>query len=349
MTVVIPCFNYGHLLPACVASVLEQPGVTPDVLIVDDASTDGSGDVAERLAGANSHVRVIRHRRNAGHIATYNDGLSTALGEYVVLLSADDLLAPGSLERATAVMEAHPEVGLVYGHAVQFTDAAPPARTEPTGWIIWSGRDWLAKRFHLGRNCIFSPEVVLRGSVQRQIGGYRPELPDTGDLEMWLRAASVADVAYVAGADQALYRVHAKNMHSTIFQNGTLAGMMVDLRERMHAFELAADYIGRIHPGGGRLLRSARRAIAVEALTLAIRSFHWGIADAWPVADLAAVAVEVDPEAPSLPQWRVLCLLRRIGAVRARRTRRNPLSQSHEVALKAQLAGRQWRWARTGL
>lgn len=349
VTVVIPCFNYGHLLPACVASVLEQPGVGLEVLIVDDASTDGSGEVADGLATADPRVRVIRHTRNTGHIATYNDGLGAAQGDYVVLLSADDLLTPGSLERATALLEAHPGVGFVYGHAIRFSDSPPRARTEPSAWVIWSGRDWLSKRFALARNCIYSPEVVMRTGVQHEIGGYRPELPDTGDLEMWLRAASVADVAYVAGVDQAFYRVHAKNMHSAIFQNGTAAGMAVDLRERMRAFEFAADYIGRDDAGSERLLSSARRAIATEALTLAIRSFHWGIAETWPVDDLAAVALEAYPQARDLVHWRALSLQRRIGAGRTRRIRRNPLSMSHEIALRAQGAARQWRWARAGL
>ncbi|WP_460807831.1 glycosyltransferase family 2 protein [Micromonospora zhanjiangensis] len=93
VSVVIPCYNYGHYLPECVHSVLSQSGVEVDVLIVDDASPDGSAEVARELS-ADPRVRLIAHRENRGHIATYNEGLAAVDGEYVVLLSADDLLSP---------------------------------------------------------------------------------------------------------------------------------------------------------------------------------------------------------------------------------------------------------------
>src|SRR5437660_6584650 len=71
VTVVVPCYNYGRYLPQCLASALDQPGVDVDVVLVDDASTDGSGDVAEELAAADSRITLVRHAVNAGHIATY--------------------------------------------------------------------------------------------------------------------------------------------------------------------------------------------------------------------------------------------------------------------------------------
>ena len=86
VTVVIPCYKYGHFLAGVVESVLSQPGVDADVIIVDDASPDESGAVADALAEADPRIRVIHHPENKRHIATYNDGLSAATGKYVVLL-----------------------------------------------------------------------------------------------------------------------------------------------------------------------------------------------------------------------------------------------------------------------
>src|SRR5689334_12258407 len=105
VTVVIPCYNYGHYVGTAVRSVLDQPGVDVDVILTDDASTDGSAEVVRELAAADPRVRAILHRRNFGHIATYNEGLEQATGDYVVLLSADDALTPGSLARAAALLE----------------------------------------------------------------------------------------------------------------------------------------------------------------------------------------------------------------------------------------------------
>ena len=140
VSVVVPCYNYGHLLPDCVRSVLTQQGVDVDVLIIDDASPDGSASVAVGLAQADRRVKVICHAVNQGHIATYNEGLALAAGDYVVLLSADDMLTPGALERATSVMERHPNVGLVYGHPLAFCS---PEEVKPSSkmrsFSIWPG------------------------------------------------------------------------------------------------------------------------------------------------------------------------------------------------------------------
>ena len=349
MTVVVPCYNYGHFLPRCVQAILEQPGVESEVLIVDDASTDGSDLVADRIAAEqNERVRVIHHARNRGHIATYNDGLAEATGDYVVLLSADDLLTPGALARATALMEAHPSVGFVYGHPVRFGETVPASgRTEATHWTIWPGEDWITARFSRGRNCILSPEVVMRTRVQQLIGGYNPELPHTGDLEMWVRAARVAGVGFVGGADQAWYREHTANMHKTAFEAGELSGIAVDLRQRARTFELLAANVIDDREDAELLLTAARRAIAIEALRLSVRPFYWGIADRWPVDELAALALEVYPDARCLPLWAALSLHRRIGS-RGRR-RRDPVSIGHELGVRARLSAREWRWARVGI
>lgn len=346
VSVVIPCYNYGHYLAECVGSVLGQEDVDVDVIVVDDASADGSGEVAEAIASASAgRVRVLRHERNRGHIATYNDGLAEVEGDYVTLLSADDLLSPGSLGRATALLEANPTVGLAYGRAVSFTDAPPTARTRATGWAIWTGRDWLAERYRQGRNPIRSPEVVLRADVQREIGGYRPGLPHSGDLEMWIRAAAVADVGYVGGADQAWYRVHEENMHSTAFRSGERDGMVTDMGERLRAFESATDSIAGRVAASDALMASARKALALEAITLALRAYYWGIAEEWPVEDLATFALGAYPEATRLPQWRALSSQRRgLG-----RSRRNPLSLGHEAVLRAKSVTRDWRLQRAGI
>ncbi|HEY5154997.1 MAG TPA: glycosyltransferase, partial [Acidimicrobiales bacterium] len=109
-SVVIPCFNYGRFLPSSVGSVLDQGDVEVEVIIVDDASTDGSLAVAEEMAAADPRIRVVAHRQNAGHVVTFNDGFEVATGEFIVRLDADDLLSVGSLARAAALFVAFPTV-----------------------------------------------------------------------------------------------------------------------------------------------------------------------------------------------------------------------------------------------
>jgi hypothetical protein len=294
VSVVIPCYNYGRYLPGAVASALEQPGVDVDVIIVDDASTDGSEDVALGLAAADPRVRAVIHETNMRHIATYNDGLSRAEGTYVVLLSADDLLAPGSLQRSTALMEAHPDVGLVYGYAPDFTDSPPRPRDEVRNWSVWPGRAWLRRICRRGTNIIVNPEAMLRASTLTEVGGYDPKLPHSADMDLWMRAALVANVGRVNGPDQAYYRVHGANMHLTDY-----AGLLTDMKERSRTFDqFFASADGSVR-GGEAMLASARRAIAYEAVRVA-RMTH---DDAAGAAALADFAVDCYPRIASTAIW----------------------------------------------
>jgi glycosyltransferase involved in cell wall biosynthesis len=318
VSVVIPCYSYGRYLPQCVNSALDQEGVDVDVLVIDDASPDGSAEAARQLTAADPRVRAICHAENRGHIATYNEGLAQATGDYVVLLSADDLLAPGCLARATSLMEEYPSVGLAYGFPVDFTGSSlPPARMTARSWIIWPGHDWLAHRCKLGQNIIRSPEVVLRTSVLRAIGGYRADLPHAADFELWMRTATVSDIGYVAGADQAYYRYHASNMHRSTFD------MVDDLAQRLASFDAVFSECSHRLADPISLQDTAHRALARRALNQAMRDIaHRALArntvsqkvrelsesavGGEETHDYTAFALKAWPDARKLPEWRAL-------------------------------------------
>jgi hypothetical protein len=341
VSVVVPCYNYGHYLPDCVDSILSQDGVAADIVIVDDASPDGSAEVARTMAAADERIQVICHETNKGHIATYNDGLSTIEGDYAVLLSADDVLTPGSLARAASLLEANPTVGMVYGHAVAFTNTyRPPVRTEPIGWTIWRGRDWLADRCRTGRNALRSPEAVMRTSVLREIGLYRPDLPHAGDFEMWMRAARASDIGHIAGVDQALYRVHDKNMHSATYATTQAKGTVFELEQRLASFEAVLDDSA----SDRELLAIARRSLARRALTEAIRAYHRGEADVWPVDELADFAGSLCPRSELRAQWAAL-ERRKTGAKRSFHPLYQPRERIHQVVVELD----RWRFRQAGI
>jgi hypothetical protein len=299
VSVVIPCYKYGRFLPDCVRGVLDQDGVDVRVLIIDDASPDDSAQVALALAAEDERVEARIHEVNQGHIATYNEGLlGWADGDYTVLISADDLMTPGSLARATAVMEADPGIGFVYGHAAWWRDDQPlPApRVQSTGVTVWRGLEWLGIMCRLGHNVISSPEVVVRTSVQQEIGGYKPELPHTGDAEMWMRFALHSDVAYIKGVDQAFYRIHANQM-----TNDRVA--YVDLEQRKAAYDALFDEYGDQIQNADRLRRRAGRMMAKEALWRACRAYERRRMDVTPIPELVGFAETAYPDTARLPEY----------------------------------------------
>lgn len=313
VSVVIPCYRYGHFLEQSVGSALtEQDGVDVKVLIIDDASPDDSAEAARKLAAGDSRVEVLVHERNKGHLATYNEGLlEWADGDYTVLLSADDRLTPGALVRAAALLDAHPNVGFVYGHPLRFQSdqPLPPARTEGRGWSVWPGRWWLERRFKAGHGCITSPEVVVRTDLQRKLGGYDPRLPHSGDIEMWMRFAAHADVGYLKGVDQAYYRVHSASMSQTDF-----SGQLDDLRQRKAAYDAVLEHAAELPSADrDRLAATVNRKLARQALWRAARAYDRGRTEQVPVEELVAFAAACHPAYQRLPEFAGLSVRRRVG------------------------------------
>ena len=301
VSVVIPCYNYGRFLPQAVASAVDQPGVDVEVLIVDDASTDGSDVVAHRLAEADGRVEVLAHERNAGHIRTYNDGLRRVRGDYVVLLSADDVLAPGALARAAALMESDPSVVLTYGYPMTFTEQPPADEvSRVTHWTVWEGEEWLRRICARGRNIIVNPEAMLRRTVMDELGGYEEDHPHAADMKLWMRAAARGRVGRVNGPVQAYYRTHTDNMHSTQF-----AGALTDLRESRRVFDSFFDE-GDVTSALAEKLRGiAVQALAHEALRRAATTQAAAAGGGGTSADdFARFAVECEPAIRGSARWR---------------------------------------------
>jgi glycosyltransferase involved in cell wall biosynthesis len=259
--------------------VLGQLGCEVRILIIDDASTDDSLASARLLAAEDNRIQVRMHEKNRGHIATYNEGIEWLSADYMLLLSSDDMLAPGALARAIALMEADQSIGFVYGTSVRFTEEANieaaaverMTRTDVAAPTIEVGITFIRRFCATPVNPIEAATAVVRTSLQKRVGGYRPELPHAGDMEMWLRLAAHAKVGFVPTV-QAFTRIHAKNMRHGYEANRKRE----DIRQRRLAFQtfFAAD--GRDFTERPTLEALAYRSLAEELLWDAARAFDEG-------------------------------------------------------------------------
>lgn len=114
ISVVIPAYNYAHLLPRALDSVLGQMTDDVELIVVDDGSRDNTAEVLADYAARHPQLRVIR-QANAGAAAARNHGIREARGRYALLLDADDELLPEALATLRAVVNAQPQVGMVLG------------------------------------------------------------------------------------------------------------------------------------------------------------------------------------------------------------------------------------------
>jgi hypothetical protein len=341
VTVLIPCYNYAHYLEQCVRSVLDQANVEVDVLIIDDASTDRSADVASAMARQDSRVRLVSLPRNIGMVPAVNYGLNRVIGDYFVKLDADDMLTPGSLQRSLSLFERYPNLGFVYGKPLHFTGDVPPkARVGKPQCTIWSGTHWLALRYQRAVNCISQPEAVIRTSALRQVGPYNTNLPHTSDLEMWLQLSAIAPVGRINRVDQGYYRVHSGSMQRTVN-----AGLLKDFVGRRDAFLNALSAVGDRTHFAPALEKTVRKELARQALDCCCRAFDRERVAAVPVLELAEFAFATFPASATLPEWKGLERRRRQGM----RSRWSPDSLIFSVMRRTREEVAHLRWVRTGV
>lgn len=314
VSIVIPCYRYGQYLHEAVSAALRQDGVDLEVIIVDDCSPDDSLQIAQDLATRDTRVQVISHETNKGANATFNDGIAASTGDYVLLISADDVIAPGALRRAVSLMEVHPEVSFVYGGVEIFQDTIPEPSPARETWSVWEGDEWIARMVEYAHNLIYSPEALVRGHLARALR-YDEAFPNSSDMLMWLRLASRGAVGRINGPAQALYRRHGENMHSAV-------NWATDVEIRTATFDAFFAQDGADLPDVAFLRERARHRLGATAMRLAItvRDTLKGAeppTDDWE--DLIQVALRLDPTLVTTPAWRRYQLSASGGAGRFRR------------------------------
>jgi glycosyltransferase involved in cell wall biosynthesis len=294
--VVIPCYRYAHFLSECVASVLSSSGTSARVLIIDDASPDDTAEVGAKLAQSDARVTFIRNQKNLGHIATYNKGIEWASADYFLLLSADDYLLPDALGRATAFMDARPHVGFSFGKVIlsdksgiSLPELPKRAERDPKELKGYEFISLIARS--RATNIVPTPTAIVRTELQKRVGGYSPDLPHTGDLEMWLRLAAHAPVARFQ-TFQAVYRQHGNNMQRSYYDIGW---QLPDLKQRKAAFDQFIVKCGNLLPKPREIHSRLLRSLACDALRVAGGAFN--AEDAVAVRQLYDFALELSPQA----------------------------------------------------
>ncbi|EHK54120.1 glycosyltransferase family 2 protein [Allomesorhizobium alhagi] len=299
--IVIPCYQHGHFLRDCVDSVLGQQVNDLRILIIDNASTDSSPQVARELAARDKRIEIVLRARNLGPHASFNEGVDWATADYLMILCSDDLLAPGSLARMVCVMEQHPQTSFAYGTDVHWREEEPfPVQTNagpPAPWRIRDGTDFIVERCRNPEAYIAAGMVLARTAAHKAAGHYRTELPHTDDFEMLLRLArlgSVADTRAIVGV---------KRMHGHNRTRDFLAERTRDLVERVAALDSFFSREGRAMVDADRLLRLGRRSIAERAYWCAVKDLTRGRKSA---IALFRLAIKLDPKVALIPPFRYL-------------------------------------------
>jgi len=206
VAILIPAYNAATYLAQAIESVLRQTHRDFDLLILDDASTDNTQEVARRYL-ADPRVSYLRNERNLGMSANWNKGLSILRNEFIAKLDADDYYEPGFLAEVLPVFENDLEVGLVFTGVNWISSEERDVLFYTNKWVC-EGRSFLQ---NLLRLCVlFSPTICVRRQCYSRLGGFLDKMRIHSDWEMWIRICCHSKVGYVNKV-LATYRKHSAN------------------------------------------------------------------------------------------------------------------------------------------
>lgn len=206
VSVVVPAYNVEDYVAECLESILTQTYPRVEVIVLDDASTDGTAEV---LAGYAGEVRVVQQEENRGQFETANRGIRLGDGDLVAYFHADDVYEPEILEREVAAFREHPEVGAVFSLDT-FIDAEgrPFHRLDPPDSVPldrpMSYRELLDNLLRHKNPFLRTPTAMVRSDVYDEVGLFDPDRwKNTSDFDMWVRIAREHPILVL---DQHLYR-----------------------------------------------------------------------------------------------------------------------------------------------
>lgn len=192
VSVICLCYNHAPYVAEALASVWAQTYEAIELIVVDDASTDGSQEVIKQALLAHPKVVFISLEENIGNCSAFNQALAIAQGEWVIDLAADDVLIPERIERQMALAQTLPQdYGVLFSDAWLINAEGQRLKTYyqrdangkitpkvPQGWVF---PDLLRKAF------ICSPTMLFRNKMLLELGGYDERL-SYEDYDLWVRS-----------------------------------------------------------------------------------------------------------------------------------------------------------------
>ena len=209
---IVPCYNLSHFLPDCINSIIQQTYKNFEIIIMDDCSPDNTSKVAQGFE--DNRVRYIRNETNLGHLRNYNKGISLANGQYIWLISADDVLRTNYiLDKYVSLLETNPKIGYVFCPAIGIYNDTDIGIEK---WayhgsqdVIFEGKAFLNRL--LENNCVTAAAGLARRECYGKVGLFPVDLPYAGDWYMWCAFAFHYDVGYFS-EPMVSYRKHLDSM-----------------------------------------------------------------------------------------------------------------------------------------
>jgi glycosyltransferase involved in cell wall biosynthesis len=193
VSIIVPTYNRAQFITRAVQSVLDQTFKDFELLVVDDASEDNTGEVLKKIS--DRRVKYIRLEKNIGAAAARNRGIIESKGDYIAFQDSDDEWLPDKLSRQMSVFKKEGDlVGVVYTPVWRIKKdksryMVPPENMRNLEGLI---RDEL-----LNENFIALPSAIVRKSCFSVVGMFNEKLPCLQDWDLWIRISAKYHFKYI--------------------------------------------------------------------------------------------------------------------------------------------------------
>ena len=216
----LPTYCPDEKLVQALASVLAQASAATEmqIAVVDDGSPPDLVEDLVRSVDRDGRVEIVRHGERLGLAGNWNRAIDLACGQLVHLLHQDDYVLPGFYGRIEQGFRRLPGAGMALCRTrLVDGDDRFMKNSSRLRWFAGPLHDWLSVIAY--RQRLQTPAVIVPRATYEQLGGYRPELSQALDWEMWVRIAARHTVWYEPRA-LAAYRRHSKNESTRLLDSG---------------------------------------------------------------------------------------------------------------------------------
>ena len=269
---IIPVYNCRETLSACVQSILHAHICDSEILLIDDGSTDGSGQLCDALERRYSQIKVI-HQANGGAAAARNAGLSACTGSRILFADADDTLDSAVL-KTLLINDWHPNADLtIFGMEFRFFHHGRHIKSELSHYKsrgILSADTWganLVDLFHANALSSLCNKIYNRDFIEDHHLRLDPELRVYEDLDFCLRYMSFCNKIRII--PEPVYRYHLpadnRKVHHRLVGLDTIPGCLEPIEASLsQLMEYKPDVSPRI---GGQILESLHLMLLQQKMT----------------------------------------------------------------------------------
>lgn len=243
VSVILPNYNHARYLPARLASIAQQSYRDFELILLDDASSDGSQDILEAFAEKHPHCRTHFNAENSGSpFVQWNRGVEMARGEYLWIAESDDLAHPDFLQRLVPLMEENTDLGIAYVQSMLIDEEGREMHSyeknlrfiyQSDAWqenFIKVGkeacRDWLLKHNPIPN----ASGILMRKSAYLAVGGADEGMRLNGDWHLYSKILLRYDLGFIA-KELNYFRQHTASQREKSIKNASVYQELIAINQ----------------------------------------------------------------------------------------------------------------------